>query len=170
VLGKFSARFGTPLRVNVLSGVISSAVFVLATEITEGNAYKFFTVALNLAISTTLISYLGIFPAAWRLRRKNPHHHLPFRSPALPVMTVLSMAWIIYCTVQILFPGLGDVWFGDDYRPSEDWAFDERWTYLFTELVPLVVFTLIAVGFWWIGRREQGTRSPELLPDDVARH
>jgi amino acid transporter len=170
VLGKFSARFGTPLRVNVLSGVISSAVFVLATEITEGNAYKFFTVALNLAISTTLISYLGIFPAAWRLRRKNPHHHLPFRSPALPVMTVLSMAWIVYCTVQILFPGLGDVWFGDDYRPSEDWAFDERWTYLFTELVPLVVFTLIAVGFWWIGRREQGTRSPELLPDDVARH
>jgi glutamate:GABA antiporter len=169
-LGRFSARFGTPLRVNVLSGVISSAVFVLATEITEGNAYKFFTVALNLAISTTLISYLGIFPAAWRLRRKHPTHHLPFRSPALPALTVLSMAWILYCTVQILFPGLGDVWFGDDYRPSEDWAFDERWTYLFTELVPLVVFTLIAVAFWWIGRREQGTTSPELLQEGVAKH
>ena len=156
-LGKFSARFGTPLRVNVLSGVISSAVFVLATEITEGNAYKFFTVALNLAISTTLISYLGIFPAAWRLRRRNPGHHLPFRAPALPALTVVSVAWVVYCTIQILFPGLGDEWFGDAYLPSEDWAADEKWTYLFTEFVPLLVFTAIAVLFWWIGRREQAS-------------
>ena len=167
-LGKFSARFGTPLRVNVLSGVISSAVFVLATEITEGNAYKFFTVALNLAISTTLISYLGIFPAAWRMRRKRPSHPLPFRAPAMGLLTVVSMAWILYCVVQILFPGVGDEWFGDAYLPSEDWATDERWTYLFTELVPLVVFTAIAVLFWWIGRREQGA-VPESVEVPTAR-
>jgi glutamate:GABA antiporter len=154
-LGRFSARFGTPLRVNVLSGVISSAVFVLAETITEGNAYKFFAVALNLAISTTLISYLGIFPAAWRLRALHPDHPRPFRAPALKLLTVLSMAWILFCTVQILFPGLGDVWFGDGYRPGDEWAFEERWTYLFTELVPLVVFTAIALVFWWVGRREQ---------------
>ena len=106
-LGKFSARFGTPLRVNVLSGIISSVIFVLATEITEGDAYKFFTVALNLAISTTLISYLGIFPAAWRLRRKNPHHPLPFKAPWLRVMTVLSVLWIVFCTIRDPVPGPG---------------------------------------------------------------
>jgi amino acid transporter len=154
-LGKFSARFGTPLRVNVLSGVISSAVFVLTTEITEGNAHKFFAVALNLAISTTLISYLGIFSAAWRLRVMHPDRPLPFRAPAVHALTLISVAWILFCTVQVLFPGLGDDWFGDAYRPGDDWTVDERWTYLFTELVPLVVFTAIAVAFWWIGRREQ---------------
>jgi glutamate:GABA antiporter len=166
-LGRFSARFGTPLRVNVLSGVISSAVFVLATEITEGNTYKFFAVALNLAISTTLISYLGIFPAAWRLRRTRPAHELPFRAPVMPALTVLSVAWILFCTIQILFPGLGDEWFGDDYRPGDEWVVDERWTYLFTELVPLVVFTAIAVAFWWIGRRELADEREAVTP---ARH
>ena len=79
-LGKFSARFGTPLRVNVLSGVVSTAILMLATEITGGNAYKFFAVALNLAISTTLISYLGIFPAAWGCDG-GPADPLPFKAP-----------------------------------------------------------------------------------------
>jgi glutamate:GABA antiporter len=166
-LGKFSARFGTPLRVNVLSGIISSVIFVLATEITEGDAYKFFTVALNLAISTTLISYLGIFPAAWRLRRRNPHHPLPFKAPWLRVMTVISVLWIVFCTIQILFPGLGDSWFSGDYLP-ENWTEDERWVYLFTELVPLVAFTAIAVVFWMIGRREQATSQRELATLDTG--
>ena len=103
-LGRFSARFGTPLRVNVHSGVISSAV---------------------------------------------------------------SVAWILFCTIQILFPGLGDEWFGDDYRPGDEWVVDERWTYLFTELVPLVVFTAIAVAFWWIGRRELADGREAVTP---ARH
>jgi glutamate:GABA antiporter len=164
-LGKFSARFGTPLRVNVLSGVISSAIFVLATEITDGDAYKFFTVALNLAISTTLISYLGIFPAAWRLRRRNPHHPLPFKAPMLRVLTVISVAWILFCTVEILFPGLGDGWFSEAYRP-DSWGEDERWTYLFTELVPIVVFAAIATAFWAIGRREQAADQRELAALD----
>jgi len=164
-LGKFSARFGTPLRVNVLSGVISSAIFILATEVTEGDAYKFFAVALNLAISTTLISYLGIFPAAWRLRNKNPHHPLPFKAPWLRVMTVLSVAWIVFCTIEILFPGLGDGWFSEAYRP-DNWTEDERWTYLLTELVPLVVFTAIATAFWAIGRFEQAATQRELASLD----
>lgn len=48
-LGRFSARFGTPTRVNVLSGVISSVVFVGVTEITGGDIAKFFGVALSLS-------------------------------------------------------------------------------------------------------------------------
>jgi len=152
-LGRFSSRFGTPVRVNVLSGVVSSVVFVAATEITEGDAAKFFGVVLALAISTTLISYLGIFPAAWKLRRMNPARPRPYSAPAIAFTTVLSMAWIAFCTVQILFPGLGDGWFGEDYRP-DGWAQSERWLYLGTELVPLVVFTAVAAWFWAVGRRE----------------
>jgi len=157
-LGRFSDRFGTPTRVNVLSGVISSAVFVAVTEITDGDIAKFFGVALALAISTTLISYLGIFPAAWRLRRLDPDHPLPYRAPALGLLTAVSMAWIAFCTVQLLFPGLGIDWFGDAYR-ADGWAASERWVYLLTELVPLAVFVAIAVGFWAAGRRQVRRRS-----------
>ncbi len=151
-LGRFSSRFGTPLRVNVLSGIVSSVVFVAATEVTGGDVYKFFGVALALAISTTLISYLGIFPAAWKLRRTDPDRPRPYRAPALGLLTVVSTAWIAFCTVQILFPGLGDGWFSEDYV-IDGWAEDERWLYLFTELVPLLVFVGIATAFWAAGRR-----------------
>jgi amino acid transporter len=153
--GKFSARFGTPLRVNVLSGVVSTAVFVSTTLITGGNTYKFFSVALNLAISTTLISYLGIFPAAWMLRRRRPSDDRPYLSPMLPLMTILSTAAIMFCTVETLFPGLGDGWFSANYLPSDQWQSSEKWTFLLTDLVPLLLFLAISIGFWAAGKRHR---------------
>ena len=156
-LGKFSARFGTPLRVNVLSGLVSTSILVAATEITGGNAYKFFQVALNLAISTTLISYLGIFPAAMVLRHRRPQDERPYRTPLLPLMTVLSTVAILFCTVETLFPGLGDGWFSADYLPSDQWHNNERWTFLLTDLVPLLIFLAISVVFWSLGRRHRGS-------------
>jgi hypothetical protein len=80
---------------------------------------------------------------------------------------VISVLWIVFCTIQILFPGLGDSWFSGDYLP-ENWTEDERWVYLFTELVPLVAFTAIAVVFWMIGRREQATSQRELATLDTG--
>jgi amino acid transporter len=154
--GKFSARFGTPLRVNVLSGVISTAVFVAATEITGGNALKFFSVALALAISTTLISYLGIFPAAWVLRVKRPLDSRPYKTPMLPLMTILSMVAIVFCTVETFFPGLGDSWFGSAYLPSGgQWKTKEKWLYTFTEVIPVLLFLAVALGFWYAGKRHR---------------
>lgn len=155
-LGRFSERFGTPLRVNVLSGAISTLVFVAASTVTSGDAGKFFTVVLALAVSTTLISYLGIFPAAWVLRRRLPDAPRPYRAPAIGLLTVVSTAWIVFCTVQILFPGLGAGWFTEEFR-ADGWAFSERWTYLFVELVPLLAFTGLAAAFWAVGRRESRT-------------
>ena len=153
-LGKFSARFGTPLRVNVLSGVFSTAILIAATEITGGNAYKFFSVALNLAISTTLISYMGIFPAAWVLRRKRPNDPKPYRAPLLGLMTILSTVAILFASVEVFFPGLGDKWFGSDYRPDE-WKQNEKWTFLLTELIPVALFLAIALAFWYLGKRHR---------------
>ncbi|UDY22607.1 APC family permease [Nocardioides sp. Kera G14] len=149
--GQFSARFGTPVRVNVLSGVMSTIVFVATLEITDGNAAKFFSVALNMAISTTLISYLFIFPAAWVLRHRRPSDPRPFRAPWLPALTIISTVAIVFCTIQILFPGLGDDWFGPDYI-WDGWKHSERWTFFLTEFIPLLAFIAIAVGFWALGR------------------
>ena len=163
--GGFSARFGTPLRVNVLSGVISTGIFVATLYITSGNAAKFFNVALALAISTTLISYLGIFPAAWKLRKQRPDDG-SYRAPMLPLMTILSLAFVVFSSVEVLFPGLGDDWFGSSYRP-DDWKPSEKWIYTLTEAVPLVLFLAIAVAFWAMGKRH---RDAELdhLGDGVA--
>ena len=51
---------------------MATVMFVMATLITSGNADKYFAVVLGLAISTTTIAYLAIFPALWKLRRSHP--------------------------------------------------------------------------------------------------
>jgi hypothetical protein len=49
-------------------------------------------------------------------------------------------------------PGLGKDWFGDDFRP-QGWAYAERFTYLWTELLPVLFFVVVEVYFWWRDRR-----------------
>jgi amino acid transporter len=153
--GVISERFGTPVRVNVLSGILSTIVLVMAHEITGGGAERLFSTVLTLAISTTLVSYLGIFPALAVLRRKLPQVERPYRAPYATATSVWLTILILFSVVQIFFPGLGSHWFGADFRPSA-WTADEKWKYLATELVPLLVFIAAGVAFWWSGR---GTRS-----------
>ena len=83
-LGVINARYGTPVRVNVFSGIVATIVVVLAHQITSGNAAKYFDAVLGVTISTTLISYLLIYPALWKLRRSHPDTPRPFRMPCVP--------------------------------------------------------------------------------------
>ena len=116
---------------------------------------------MNLAISTTLISYLGIFPAAWVLRHKRPADVRPYKSPLISVMTILSVVAIVFCTVETIFPGAGDKWFGDDYRPSDQWTQGDKWSYLATVAVPLVLFLAVSIAFWAMGRAHRGKTAAE---------
>src|SRR5215467_4919557 len=50
-LGYFSRRFGTPIVVNFLSGVVASVLLVLVLSITSGNTARYFTVVLGLILS-----------------------------------------------------------------------------------------------------------------------
>jgi amino acid transporter len=152
VLGVINARFGTPVRVNVFSGVVATIVVILAQQITSGNAAKYFNAVLGVTISTTLISYLFIYPALWKLRRSHPDTPRPFKMPWHRPLTVLLMVLVAVATVQLIAPGLGDHWFGPDFIPS-DWKYSERFTYLWTELTPVLCFIVIGVLFWWMGRR-----------------
>src|SRR5262249_51824896 len=61
VLGHFSARYGTPVVANLLSGVLSTVMMLLAFQLAHGDANRYFAAGLGLAISTTTISYLAIF-------------------------------------------------------------------------------------------------------------
>ncbi|MGD0701444.1 MAG: APC family permease [Trebonia sp.] len=151
-LGVIDAKFGTPVRVNIFSGLVASVVVVLATELTNGNAAKYFGAVLGVTISTTLISYLLIYPALWKLRRSHPDVPRPFRMPFYRVLTVLLMVLVAIASVQLIAPGLGDSWFGSDFIP-DGWSYSERYVYLWTELIPVLLFICVGVLFWWLGRK-----------------
>ena len=152
VLGVISARFGTPVRVNVFSGVMATIVVILAQQITSGNAAKYFNAVLGVTISTTLISYLFIYPSLWKLRRSHPDTPRPFKMPWYRPLTVVLMILVAVASIQLIAPGLGKDWFGPDFIPS-DWKYSERFTYLWTELTPVLCFIVVGVLFWWMGRR-----------------
>jgi amino acid transporter len=150
-LGVINARFGTPVRVNIFSGIVATVVFVLAQVITSGNTAKFFDAVLGVTISTTLISYLLIYPALWKLRVSRPDIPRPFKMPYARVLTVILMVLLAISVVQLIAPGAGFQWFGDDFRP-EGWKASEAGVYLLTELLPVLVFIGIGVLFWWRGK------------------
>ncbi|MCW2870998.1 APC family permease [Actinacidiphila oryziradicis] len=149
-LGVISERFGTPVRVNLLSGLVSTGVLILAHQLTSGNTGKLFGAVLGLAVSTTLVSYLGIFPALPVLRRKYPQADRVYRAPAAWPITIVLTLLILFATVQLLAPGAFYDWFGADFRP-DGWTQGERVKYLLTEAVPLAVFILMGVVFWALG-------------------
>jgi len=59
---------------------------------------------------------------------------------------------VAIATVQLIAPGLGSSWFGADFIP-ENWTYAERYTYLWTELIPVLAFIVVGVLFWWLGRK-----------------
>ncbi|MEI6250806.1 MAG: APC family permease, partial [Actinomycetes bacterium] len=133
-------------------GLLSTAVLIMARTISEGNAMKYFTAVLGIAVSTTLLSYLAIFPALWRLRVTHPDHPRPYRAPWAKFLSVWLTLIVAFASVQLVAPGLGVDWFGDDFRP-DGWAQSERWKFLFTEAIPVLFFMLVGVLFWVAGGR-----------------
>ncbi|WP_088285592.1 APC family permease [Kineosporia sp. A_224] len=162
-LGTFSERWGTPIAVNLASGVFSTVTFVAAYELTQGDAAKYFVAALGLAISTTTISYLSIFPSLYLLRKKHPHVHRPYRVPggdgvALGV-SVLCTLWAALASLSLLWPGFAtslDVSTWNDSLPEE--FAGQRLQYELSQLVPLALFIGLGVLFYILGaptRRKQ---------------
>ncbi len=162
-LGVISARYGTPVRVNIFSGIVATLIVILAETITSGNAAKYFGAVLGVTISTTLISYLGIYPAVWKLRRSHPEVVRPFRMPWMQPLTVILVALIVVATIQLIMPGLGDSWFGANYLP-DGWDKSEKWVYLLTEAVPVLCFAVVGVLFWALG---SSTRAEIVTLDPV---
>lgn len=151
-LGVLNTRLGTPVRVNIFSGIVSTVVLVLAQVITQGDAAKFFGAVLGVTISTTLISYLLIYPALWKLRQSHPGVARPYRMPFHRVLTVVLMLLLAFTVVQLVAPGAPFAWFGADFRPS-GWKASEGLLYLATELIPVLAFVGVGVLFWVSGAR-----------------
>lgn len=157
-LGVFSARFGTPVRVNLLSGLIATIVLVAAHSIGSGSAADYFGVVLGLAISSTFVSYLAIFPAAlvlrYRARDVARPYRVPFGTAGIWISTVLATGFILIGTLALLWPGIGIGWFGTSGSSADGLppAFiGRRADYELATIVPLVLFVVLGVGFWALG-------------------
>jgi amino acid transporter len=126
--GKFSATFGTPVRVNVMSGVVATVFTVVAVAAFSGGTDSKFVVVLDIAISTTLISYLWIFPAAVKLRYAYGQVRRAYRVPygRLGVWTagVLTTFWVALGSWVAVFPGTLEQLFGLGYDFKEEWGVD----------------------------------------------
>jgi glutamate:GABA antiporter len=153
-MGHFSRRLGTPIAVNLLSGVVSTGILVLALTLTSGNSAKYFSAALGLVISMVTITYVLIFPAVIRLRYRYPDVPRPYRIPGgmigLWVVGILTTAWAAFTTIAIVYPGIGTAT-PDSSLPS---GFSgQRLQYELSQLIPLAAMVLIGLLFYALGRR-----------------
>jgi amino acid transporter len=153
--GRFNARLGTPVRVNTLSGIAATVFMVLAVAAFNGGADAKFAVVLTIAISTTLISYLWIFPAALKLRYTHPGVARPYRVPGgtagVWVATILSTGWVALGSWVAVFPGTLERLLGIDYNFRDTWGVG-RGTFEAFALGTLAVVFLIAFVGYALGR------------------
>ena len=158
VLGIFSKRWGTPIVVNLMSGIMATIVMVMAMNITHGNAQKYFTVVLGLAISTTTISYLFIFPAIIRLRYSHRDVPRPYRIPwgnaGAWVCGGLCTFWALLASVVLVWPGFGVGWFGTSGTPNGSLPTGfTRMQYEQSQFIPLIVIFAIGLLFYAAGTK-----------------
>lgn len=123
--GRFHAGLGTPVRVNLLSGVVSTTFLIAAMQVT-GSSASLFGVVLTISISTFLLSYLLVIPAAIRLRTAHPDIERPFRVPVsdtgFRVLGGIAFAWVLLGSWVAVFPGTLEPLLGQEYDFVEIWG------------------------------------------------
>ena len=124
--GVFNRRLGTPVRVNVMSGIVSTIFCVAAVAFFDSGADSTFAVVLTIAISTTLLSYILIFPAILKLRYNHGHVKRPYRFPfgraGVWAGTAIVTFWVLLGSWVAVFPGTLEPLLGVDYG-----SFEEAW-------------------------------------------
>ena len=160
VLGIFSARFGTPIVVNLLSGVVATITMIAAIQLAGGSNEKYFNAVFGVVLLFTTISYIAIFPTVIKLRYSHPHVHRPFKIPGgmvgVWVAGCLTTFFAVLATLAGLFPGLGvNSHLLDPASVPEGFS---RWGYETTVFIPILITLAIGVLFYVLGaptRREQ---------------
>ena len=168
-LGYFSKRLGTPIVVNLVSGVVSTVVLILALTLTSGNAAKYFSATLGIVISMVTVTYVLIFPAVIKLRYRYPDVPRPYRIPGgtagLWIVGILTTAWAVFTTIAVIYPGIGTA-HPDDSLPSGFTG--QRLQYTLSQVIPLVVMILVGVAFYALGRRTRLQAAPAGTPQAEA--
>jgi len=152
--GYFSKRLGTPIVVNLVSGLVSTIVLILTLQLTSGNTAKYFSATLGVVISMVTMVYLLIFPSVIKLRYSHPDVPRPYRIPfgkvGLWTAGILTTAWCALTTIAIIYPGIGTA-HPDDSLPE---GFEhQRLEYTLSQVIPLLVMILIGLLFYALGAK-----------------
>ena len=106
VLGRISERSGVPVVMGLVSGGVSLLLLILSLWVTGGDNQKYFSVALNVAISLIVLAYLFIYPAFLMLRLRHRDLDRPFRVPGGAVgawlLTILAIAWSLWRRLSVV--------------------------------------------------------------------
>jgi amino acid transporter len=169
--GVFNKKLGTPVRVNVMSGVVSSAFCIVALAAFNGGANAKFVVVLDIAISTTLLSYLWIFPAALKLRYSHPNVHRPYVHPwglrGIWASTILTTGWIALGSWVAVFPDTLERLFGVGYGFKDSWSVSQA-TFEILTLGTLAVIVVLGVIGYIAGARVRADVVDIPLEGEVA--
>jgi glutamate:GABA antiporter len=149
--GRIHDKLGTPVRVNILTGLVC----VIATIVTKSggqSAQATFQVVLTIAITTTLISYLWVFPAAYKLRRSHgtvPRvYAVPGGNGGMLAAAILTTFFTAVGSIEALVPGL--IWkiLGKDYGSFvEAWGVTRTRFEVLTLGSAVVVIILALIGY-----------------------
>jgi amino acid transporter len=138
---------------------------IIAVAAFSGGTDSKFVVVLDIAISTTLISYLWIFPAALKLRYTHGHVHRPYRVPGggrgMWISTVLITLGVALGSWVAVFPGTLEKLFGLSYDFHGTWGVS-RGTFEALTVGTLVVIVLIAIVGYATGREVRETEAVEI--------
>jgi amino acid transporter len=155
VFGRFSGRYGTPIAVNLMSGImatVSMVAAILVNTFGKGNITTLFGLVLGFVISTATIAYLFIFPSFLILRYKYAHIPRVYKVPGGMVgawiVTILAFSYALIAVVFILVPGTTSI---------------DRFTYELTQFVPLAIILLLTVVFYIMGHND--TRNQDVFVD-----
>ena len=149
--GEFNERFGTPMRVNILSGWMASIFLIAGMKLVKGDSGAIFTVVLSCAVSTLLVSYLIIIPAVMKLNRSFPEVHRPFVTPGgkrgFQIMGSVVFIYIVLGSLGVLFPGTVEGVLGIEYNFQDTWGLSRGQVEGFT--LGTIAFDLVValVGF-----------------------
>jgi glutamate:GABA antiporter len=152
IFGRFSGRYGTPIFVNTMTGIVASIGMIAAVIITafgNGSIVLLFTLVIGFVISTTTLSYLFIFPSYLILRYKYPNVRRPYKVPGGMVG-----AWIA-CLLPLAYAAIASffiLWPRDASVASNGVS---RFTYEMTQFVPLVIIVLLTTVFYIWGHLEK---------------
>ncbi|MGZ4277009.1 MAG: APC family permease [Solirubrobacteraceae bacterium] len=168
--GVFNRKLGTPVRVNVLSGIVATIFMVVAVAAFNGGQNSKFVVVLDIAISSTLISYLWMFPAAMKLRFSHGHVHRPYRVPfgkgGIIAAGAITTFWVALGSWVAVFPGTLERLFGLDYNFKDTWGVT-RSTFEELTIGTLLVILVVALVGYALSGSVRAHRAELALQSDV---
>ncbi len=100
-------KAGVPYMSSILNGVVAAVIIIIGLLIPESGADLFWTF-FSFSLVTLLISYLPLFPAFLKLRKKDPNVERPYKIEGgkfkLRLMTIVPLILLILGIFFTLFP------------------------------------------------------------------